>query len=95
MYDKPFENSEIVLVGTYTLVLLLAIWSLYKMVFSCPGYIPYNYKYDTTKMSDRDKLIYEHLRTALHSTMHQQKEMFASGYDRGTIKPSLSDNDLR
>ena len=95
MYDKPFENSEIVLIGSYSIVLLLAIWSLYKMVFSCPGYIPINYKYDTTKMSQRDKMIYEHLRTALHSTMNQQKEMFASGYDRGTIKPTLSESDLR
>ena len=84
--SKAFDSAEYVLIGSYTVIWLLSIWSLYVMVMSCPGYIPYNYKYQMDKMSHRDRLIYEHLRTALHSTLGQQNEMFTKGYDHGSIR---------
>ena len=69
--SKPFEPLEYVRIGSYSVIWLLSVWSLIVMVRSCPGYIPYDYKYNMQKMSERDKLIYEHLRTALHSTVGQ------------------------
>jgi len=65
------DAADIVLIVSYSVIWLLSVWSLIVMVKSCPGYIPYNYRFKPEKMSHRDRLINEHLRTALHSTLNQ------------------------
>ena len=65
------------------------------MVRSNPGYIPYDYKYDMKKMSQRDLLIYDMLKTAIYSTIGQQREMFGSkGFKHGSFSHSYTRNDL-
>lgn len=88
-HDAAFNAIEIFSIIIFSILWLLAVWSLIVMVKSGPGYIPYNYKYDKEKMSERDRLIYEHLNAALHTTANQLREMHEKdGYIRGTFDTS-------
>ena len=42
----------------YYTIMVMTIWSLAVMVFKSPGYIPNNYKYDSEKMSQYNRLIH-------------------------------------
>ena len=66
--SKSFMPAEIVNSAFYSLIWLLTTWSLLMIVRSEPGFVQNNYRYIEDKMSDRDRLLYERLRNALHST---------------------------
>ena len=46
----------------------MALICLFIMVYSSPGYVPYEYKYKKAMMTQRDAIFYEKLLAALHST---------------------------
>ncbi len=67
-------------------ILLMALICLFVMVFSEPGYIPYDYKYERSKMLPRDAVLHQKLMAALHSTDKQKAEMFENGlFKRGSM----------
>ena len=71
----------------FALLLILTLWSCFKMVFSSPGYIPPNYMYEEVKLSPHDRLIYQTLRHALHSSEFQKIEALEA---EGILQGSLS-----
>ena len=54
----------------YSLFYVLAMWSLYVMVFNTPGYIPRQYKYDMDKMNKCDQVWYKYLKDLQHTTQN-------------------------
>ena len=66
--EKNFTTMELVNSAFYWVIWLLTTWSLVMIVRSEPGFVQNNYRYREDQMSDRDRLIYERLRSALHST---------------------------
>ena len=54
----------------------MALICLIIMVYSSPGYVPYEYKYKKAMMTQRDAIFYEKLIAALHSTGKQMEEMY-------------------
>ena len=57
--------------GCFAVLLVLTCWSLQRMVFSVPGYVPLNYRYDENKLSVHDAVIYQFLCEAMHTTVQQ------------------------
>ena len=51
------------------------------MVFSVPGYVPLNYRYDENKLSVHDAVIYKFLCEAMHTTVQQQIEGMPNLYN--------------
>ena len=52
--------------SVYGLLLFMVLWSMVRMVFSSPGYVPKNYMYDEANMQVHDVLILRTLRHALN-----------------------------
>ena len=53
----------------FGVLLVLTCWSLVRMVFSVPGYVPLNYRYDENKLSAHDAVIYQFLSERMHTTV--------------------------
>ena len=70
----------------FGLMMTMTLWSLLRMVFSSPGYIPRGYQFNKAKMGAHDRFVYTYLLSALHSTFRQQMEDSQSIYDRGSIR---------
>ena len=68
---------------------ILAFWSLCCMVWSNPGYVPHDYNFDHTKMSEPDQIIYNILHAEMHATANQLKDETTV---RGSIRRSYMSN---
>ena len=52
----------------FALLLTMTLWSLHRMVFSVPCYVPRRYRYNPALMAAEDRFIFEKLQQVLHST---------------------------
>ena len=59
-YKEPSVGRIVNWVFFYT-ILAMALICLFQMVYSSPGYVPYDYKYKRDKMSQRDAFFYQKL----------------------------------
>ena len=59
-FGKSYEAAsaaDIINWIVFWLIFVLTVWSLLVLVFSSPGYIRLNYKYDPLKMSQNDRIL--------------------------------------
>ena len=67
----PPGTADYINWSLYGLSLIMTLWSLYMMVFSSPGYIEHNQRYNADKMSTRDRFLFKYIQTLMHSTTRQ------------------------